>query len=289
MRREILYVDKDTDDQQRFSSAIASVEGLNATITSSASEAITSLKDKQFDIVVTEADIEGDIDDLFDAIEANERRIPCIVFSNHEIEDLVEENILLRASAYMKKDDDEGFERLIDQIREALRPRSEINYPVPEDESERLQALEDLHLKRLQNEDAFDRLTKIAKAFFGVKFAFVGVVQEDVEKFISFEGDNVDELARECSICTFGILSEDTTVIDDSQADERFKYIDELRDLDIIFYAGHPLVGKNGHRIGMFCIADDEPREFSAEKRKYLKLFAEQASELINLYEREEA
>lgn len=289
MRREILYIDTDTDDQERFSSAIASVDGLNVTIVSSASEAIDNLDKNQFDIVITEADIDGDLENLFNAIEAKERRIPCIVFSDHQIEDLIEEHILLRASAYMKKEDDDDFERLIDQVRETLRPRSEIDYPVPEDESERLQALEDLHLERLQNEDAFDRLTKIAKAFFDVKFAFVGVVREDVEKFISFEGDDVDELARECTICTFGILSEDTTVIDDSQTDERFKYIDELRDLDIIFYAGHPLIGKDGHRIGMFCIADDEPREFSAEKREYLKLFAEQASELIELYEREDA
>lgn len=289
MRRSVLYIDPDEADQEQFREAIGPVEDLALTVVSGTDEAIDRLEQGEFDIVIAAATVgEKAINTLFDHVKKMNLHIPCIIFTEKGLDEVIEQNVLFKASAFVQKDRENAFEHLVDEIHEAMQPRSQIDYPVPADEDERLRSIEGLHLGRLQEKDAFDRLTKLARALFDVKFAFVGIVQEDVERFISFEGDDVEQLARECTICTFGILSDDATVIDDSQKDERFKYIDELRDLDIIFYAGHPIVDENGLRIGMFCIADDSTRDFDTTDRENLKLFAQEAGELIQLYEGEQ-
>jgi DNA-binding NarL/FixJ family response regulator len=286
MERSVLYVDPDPSDRQRFEEVAGEVEGLDVTLEESVESALDLLDDHAFDIVVSEAFTgEKDVDDLFSAARLSDRPVPCIIFSEVGMDELLKEDLLKNASAFTSKGRENAFKRLVTEITESLRPRSEIDYPVPDDEQGRLAAADRIDLDDLRQRDAFNRLTKLAQGLFDVRYAFVGVVKEETEQFISFEGDDVEELARECSICTFGILSDDATVVDNRMKDERFRYIDELQDLDIVFYAGYPLKAEDGSRIGMFCIMDDEPREFSAEDRENLKLFADEATELIRLYE----
>lgn len=286
MPRSILYVDPDEGDRERFQDAVGRVKGIIVTVAEDIETAMDLLDEEDFDIVVSEVGLPGnDVSELFSRARERDRPVPCIIFTDQDIEGILDDGLLLSASAFSSKEREDAFADLVQDIKDSLRPRSEIDYPVPDDEEGRLKAADELDLERLRDADAFDRLTKIARAFFDVKYAFVGIVKEDNEQFISFEGDDVDKLARECSICTFGILDDDVTVVEDRQRDARFKYIEELEDLDIVFYAGHPLVTDDGYRIGMFCIMDDEQREFTTEDRRFLKLFADEAVELIRLYE----
>lgn len=290
MQRSILYVDPDEDAQDRVQEALQDYDDLSATIVSDVDTAFTHLDDhdEDYDIVVGDVTVgEEKVERFFTHIQEKHVHIPCVVFTELGLDRVMEDHTLYQASAYVKKDQEDAFDQLVGEIDELMQPRSSIDYPIPENEDARLKAIEKLDVARLEDEEAFDRLTELAKSFFDVNVAFVGIVHEDVEWFLSFAGDEVHELARECSICTFGILSDDTTVIEDSQDDERFKYINELREMDIVFYAGQPIINEQGYRIGMFCIADDEPREFSHEQRMYLKLFAEEVAELIRLYEGE--
>jgi len=286
MSRSILYIDPDKDDQQQFRKAVGQVKELTVTVVADTETALDLIDDRDFDIIVSVVGLDdGDVTDLFERAREREKAVPCIIFTDRDFEGLLDEELLLSASAFTSKEREEAFKHLVEEIQGSLRPRSEIEYPVPEDEEGRLKAANAVDLERLRDADTFDRLTKIAKAFFDVRYAFVGILKEDSEQFISFAGDDMEMLARECSICTFGILDDDAIVVDNRHQDARFKYIEELEDLDIVFYTGYPLVTGDGYRIGMFCIMDDEPRDLSAEDRRFLKLFADEAAELIRLYD----
>lgn len=55
---------------------------------------------------------------------------------------------------------------------------------------------------------------------------------------------------------------------------------------NIRFYAGVPLVGPDGSKLGTFCLIDDQPRQFSCDEQKLLKDFgylAEQEIFFFNL------
>lgn len=287
MQRRVLYIDPDPDDRERFATA-AEAAGITAITSDSVEDGLRQLEGNRIDVVVSEAKPDVDaVTELFTAVSESDHSIPCIVFTDKEIDTLIDAGIVTQASALRSKDGVEAFDDLMAEITEYMRPRSDIDYPVPDDEEERLAAVGELDIDRLRDRTGFQRLTKIAKEFFDVRQAFVGIVESDTEQFLSFEGDEVRELARECSICTFGIMDSGTTVVDDRRADERFKYIDELEDLDIVFYAGHPLEDADGRRIGMFCIMDDKERDFTADDRQHLRLFAEEAMELIRLYQEE--
>ncbi|KAH7042149.1 hypothetical protein B0J12DRAFT_605645 [Macrophomina phaseolina] len=66
---------------------------------------------------------------------------------------------------------------------------------------------------------------------------------------------------REGGICET-VLSEDAVVINDLQADERFRDCSFVQQPPYArFYAGVPLKSAAGHAIGVFCVIDDRPRD----------------------------
>lgn len=285
MERTILYVDPNDAARDRFRSATEAADGLRAVTLGTAQDALERFDPKEHDVVVTASSIgTEEIGDLFARIRGAETPVPCIIFTDEDITDLLEDSTLATASAIRSRTPDGALEDLIEEIQELLRPRSEIDYPVPDDEEDRITAIQEIDIESLRGRAGFTRLAKIAQAFFDVRYAFVGIVGTDTEEFLAFEGDDVQMLPRDCSICTFGILDDETTVVDDRQKDARFRYVEELEDLDIVFYAGHPLIDDAGRRIGMFCIMDDTTRSFTETDREHLQLFAEQTMELIQLY-----
>ena len=98
---------------------------------------------------------------------------------------------------------------------------------------------------------------------------------------MSFIGSDTERLNRECTICTFTINQDGVMEVEDTSKDPRFKYVDELHDLGIKWYAGTPLVTEDGYKIGSFCVADSEKREFTDKEREILQLFADEAVEKI--------
>ena len=85
---------------------------------------------------------------------------------------------------------------------------------------------------------------------------------------LSCYGAAFEPLDREETICTYAILEEDVTVVEDATADPRFSDNGTLAGADVRFYAGAPLRTPNGQAIGTFCIHDDEPRTFSDRDRE---------------------
>jgi diguanylate cyclase (GGDEF)-like protein len=137
---------------------------------------------------------------------------------------------------------------------------------IPQDEQARLETLRSLGILDSPPEERFDRLTRMAKRLFGVPIALVSLVDENRQWFKSCFGLGVSETSRDISFCGHAILGNDLFIIPDTLQDSRFE--DNplvLNDPYIRFYAGCPLRGPNGRKLGTLCIIDRQPRSLGKD------------------------
>jgi diguanylate cyclase (GGDEF)-like protein len=156
--------------------------------------------------------------------------------------------------------------------------------PIPPDEAARIEELKNLSILDTPAEERFDRLTRLAVKLFNVPIAMVSLVDSGRQWFKSCQGLAVSETPRSISFCGHAILSPDPLVITDAHLDPRFQDNPLVTGEPFVrFYAGVPLTGPQGHRLGVFCVIDRKPREFGAEDMKALKDLAALAQEELNV------
>jgi len=142
---------------------------------------------------------------------------------------------------------------------------------IPENETDRLQALRALNLVEASGDERFDRYTRIAAALFDVPYALVSIVDDDRQWFKSKYGTEIDQTPRDVSFCAHAIHHPDVMVVDDALSDSRFgDNPTVVGPPNVRFYAGTPLILPSGHAVGTLCILDSRPRKFSESDRARL-------------------
>ena len=137
---------------------------------------------------------------------------------------------------------------------------------IPPDEDARLAELCSLNVLDTIAEERFDRLTRMARRLFGVDVALVSLVDENRQWFKSCAGMELSETLRDISFCGHTILGDGAFVIPDALQDERFCDNPLVAGPPHVrFYAGCPLRGPGGRKLGTLCIIDSKPRAFSDE------------------------
>jgi len=147
-----------------------------------------------------------------------------------------------------------------------------IKAPVPEDETQRLASLNSLRIMDTPSEECFDRITRMARRLFGVKTCLVSLVDEHRLWIKSRQGSDMVEAPREITFCAHAIAHDRLFIVDDASLDPRFSDNPLVSEEPYVrFYAGCPLRGPGGYRIGALCLIDTQPREFDEEDRVTLK------------------
>lgn len=142
----------------------------------------------------------------------------------------------------------------------------------PANEPSRLAALRDLHILDTSPEERFDRITRIAAKLFDVPIALVSLVDENRQWFKSRQGLDAEQTDRDISFCGHAILQSEVFVIEDALADSRFSDNPLVMGQPLVrFYAGAPLSGDNGVKLGTLCIVGRESRHFSDRDRALLR------------------
>lgn len=160
-----------------------------------------------------------------------------------------------------------------------------ITAPIPTNEEARLADLHALHILDTPGEERFDRLIALTKRSLGTSVAMISLVDKDRQWFKSSCGMGCKhQTPRGVSFCGHAIVNDGPLIVPDAKADERF--VDNplvVGPPHIRFYAGFPLKGPGGHKIGTLCVADSNPRAFSDRDRALMTELAEMAEYELNL------
>ncbi len=146
-------------------------------------------------------------------------------------------------------------------------------------ELERLRTLERSGLLDHPEDPALQRLVRLTATVMETPVALISLVDHDRQWFLAKHGLDAKETPRAISFCTHTIDGDSPLVVPDAQQDPRF-YNNPLVTTQphIRFYAGCPLKGENGHKLGALCVIDTNPRKIS---NSHLQLL-EDLREIVN-------
>lgn len=156
--------------------------------------------------------------------------------------------------------------------------------PLPVEESARLTSLRSLRILDTVPEERFDRVTRMAKRFFAVDICVIGLVDADRLWFKSRQGLDISETERRLSFSGHAILDDEIFIVGDAANDPRFDDNPAVTGPPHIrFYAGCPIRGPQGHRIGTLCVIHTEPRGLSIDDQATLRDFAAMVEDELTL------
>ncbi|MEG3170640.1 sensor domain-containing phosphodiesterase [Sphingomonas sp. ZB1N12] len=127
-------------------------------------------------------------------------------------------------------------------------------------EDARLDALHQLKLLDTPPSEGFDRITRMASQIFGLPVAAISLTDRDRQWFKSRVGVGHDSIPRETAPCAQVAESSELIVIEDFQADPCYAN-SVLGRSGTRFYAGAPLVTRDGFGLGSLCVLGTEPRK----------------------------
>lgn len=156
--------------------------------------------------------------------------------------------------------------------------------PVPENETERLDALYACRVLDTMPELAFDDVTLLAAQICGVPWAAVSLIDKDRQWFKSMLGFDVTETPRDVAFCAHTISQSDLMLVPDAQSDPRFSDNPLVTgDPSIRFYAGMPLIMSDGLALGSLCVLDRKPRNLSIDQQVALRVLGNQVASQLEL------
>ncbi|GAD51909.1 hypothetical protein MBEHAL_0669 [Halarchaeum acidiphilum MH1-52-1] len=248
----VVHVTADTDDQSGLT--LGDVDGLDVTRT-------------PID------EIDGALDGV-DAVFAD-----AAVARSEALAALVRET----GTACVVADDETDRDAAVETLRTAVESEW-VGYPVPANEPARLDALAAHDFGDSTLRAHLEGMTATARECVDAEVGFIGLIGERTETVVTAQGVEMDERARDRTVCAHGITGTGTLVVADLAADARGASVGP----GIEFYAGAPVTAANGERIGMLCVADGDGGGFDAADERALERLAEHTSDYIDRYGRTE-
>ncbi len=253
----------------------------------SVAAAKTFLADNTVDSVVTAYDLpDGTGLDVVEHLRETAPDTGAILVTDASLARLADEASPGLVSEFVPGDEPETGTRVVQLVKSTAENRSQTSYPIPATEAARLEALEayDLDDERLVR--AVQRVTDMAADHFDVPYSSVNILTERSQEFLACTGTSWETTSREGSVCTYTILRDGVSVVEDTLADPRFEATIDAGDGDIRFYAGATLNTSEGYPVGTLCIYDEAPRAFTESDRDYLSLLAADVMDWLEVVRR---
>jgi two-component system, cell cycle sensor histidine kinase and response regulator CckA len=153
---------------------------------------------------------------------------------------------------------------------------------------DRLAALRQTALLDTPPEEGFDRLTRMAARLLGAPTSLISLVTDERQFFKSTTGLPEPWATRRTAPLSFSFCSTvagtgEPLVVEDARRHPLLRHSQALRELGWISYAGVPLVSRDGHVLGSFCVVDRTPRLWSERDIALLQDLAASAATEIEL------
>ena len=137
-------------------------------------------------------------------------------------------------------------------------------------------------------EAAFDRFTRLAAKWLGVPVALISLVDDHRQFFKSAVGlpepwASRRETPLSHSFCQYGVTTNQPLIVNDAREQPWLRENLAISELGVIAYAGIPLVSAEAQVLGMFCVIDSMPREWSEDELATLRELAAMVGTEIEL------
>jgi two-component system, cell cycle sensor histidine kinase and response regulator CckA len=153
---------------------------------------------------------------------------------------------------------------------------------------DRLAALRQTALLDTPPEEGFDRLTRMAARLLGASTSLIALVAADRQFFKSaiglpepFASQRVAPLSF--SFCSTVVSTGEPLIVEDARRHPLLRHSPAVRELGWVSYAGVPLITRDGHVVGSFCVVDRMPRLWSERDIALLQDLAASAITEIEL------
>jgi two-component system cell cycle sensor histidine kinase/response regulator CckA len=133
---------------------------------------------------------------------------------------------------------------------------------------DRLTALRQTALLDTPPEEGFDRLTRMAARLLGAPISLISLVTDDRQFFKSAIGLPEPWASSRTAPISFSFCptvagTGEPLVVEDARRHPLLRHTPALRELAWVSYAGVPLITREGHVLGSFCVVDRMPRLWS--------------------------
>lgn len=130
---------------------------------------------------------------------------------------------------------------------------------------------------------SFDHYARLVRRLLHVPVALVTLLEADRQVFCGMVGLQAPySISRETplshSFCQYVVADEKPLVISDARLDPRLADNLAIPDLQVIAYAGWPLLDADGSTVGSLCAIDSRPREWTPEDLGTLEDLAQACS-----------
>lgn len=152
----------------------------------------------------------------------------------------------------------------------------------------RLAALAESELLDSEQEEAFDRFTRLASRLLGVPAAAVTLIDDHRQFIKSAVGlgepmSTTRETPLSHSFCQYAVTSNQALIVMDAREHPWLKHNGAVTEYAVVAYAGIPLVTADEQVLGALCAVDTVPRNWSEEDVRVLRELASMVSTEIEL------
>ncbi len=160
-----------------------------------------------------------------------------------------------------------------------------VTYPIPDNEKERVVAVESYHINDTPPELSYDDITELAAQICQCPVGLINIIADTREWLKAKYGlpPNLSYLPRGTA-CSTAICQSDLLTVPDLSQDERFAEHAAVKgEPHFRFYCGMPLINPEGYALGTVCVFDFEPRELTFEQSESLRRLTRQTMAQLEL------
>lgn len=160
-----------------------------------------------------------------------------------------------------------------------------MTFPVPDNEAERVTAVESYHVTDTPPELSYDDIAELAAEICHCPVGLVNIIADTHEWLKAKYGlpPNLAYLPRGTA-CSTAICQSDLLTVPDLSKDERFSDQAAVKDEPHFrFYCGMPLINDEGYALGTVCVFDFEPRGLTFEQSESLRRLSRQTMAQLEL------